>query len=202
MNEQILKNYSEIDKINDNINNKILSFINKANELIELSEDDYQLERTLRLNKISLKGFILDSPCCISLHENNITDYSIEELKLYLTQYEKKLNEDCSKYFSAISLYELIEDIEKQVNSKIKLEINSLSKIITNITDIEFMERVKYKEIYFTSKNKLDDYLKDSELDENTYNICVDMLNDIFSFYINGYPNIPDEYLYKNNDSQ
>ena len=38
LNVKILESYVEIDKINDDINNKIFNFITKANELVELSE--------------------------------------------------------------------------------------------------------------------------------------------------------------------
>lgn len=103
LNVKILESYVEIDKIHDDINNKIFNFITKANELVELSDDDYQIERTLKLNKISLKGYVLDSDCCKNLN-NNITDYSIDELKNYLIQYEKLFNSNYSKYYLAISL--------------------------------------------------------------------------------------------------
>ena len=61
LNVKVLESYVEIDKIHDDINNKIFNFITKANELVELSDDDYQIEKTLNLNKISLKGYVLDS---------------------------------------------------------------------------------------------------------------------------------------------
>ena len=46
LNVKILESYVEIDKIHDDINNKIFNFITKANELVELSDDDYQIEKT------------------------------------------------------------------------------------------------------------------------------------------------------------
>ena len=129
LNVKILELYVEVDKINNDINNKIFDFITKANELVELSEDDYQIEKTLILNKISLKGYVLDSDLCNKLSENNINDYSINELQNYIIQYEKSFDTDYSQYLLALSLYELIEDVEKQVDSKIELEISELSKI-------------------------------------------------------------------------
>ena len=72
---KMLTAYVEIDKIHDDINNKMFNFITKANELVELSEDDYQIEKTLMLNKISLKGYVLDSDLCNQLSKNNINDY-------------------------------------------------------------------------------------------------------------------------------
>lgn len=105
LNVKILESYVEIDKIHDDINNKIFNFITKANELVELSEDDYQIEKTLMLNKISLKGYVLDSDLCNKLSENNINDYSINELKNYIIQYERSFDTDYSQYLLALSLY-------------------------------------------------------------------------------------------------
>ena len=196
LNVKILESYVEIDKIHDDINNKIFNFITKANELVEMSEYDYQIEKTLLLNKISLKGYVLDSECCIELANNKINDYSIDELKNYLIQYEKSFNVDNSKYLLALSLYELIEDIEEQVDSKIELEINELSNIIQDISNIKNLDKNDYDKAYYNYKSQLDNCFKEDKLDEKSYGICIQILNDIFNFYISGYPNIPDEYLY------
>lgn len=196
LNLRILESYAEIDKMQDKINNEIFNFIAKANELVELSNDEYQIEKTFMLNKISLKGYILDSDCCIQLHDNNINNYSIDELKNYLIQYEKYFNNNYSNYLLAISLYELIEDIEKQIDSKIELEISELSIIIQNISSIKNADKANYENLYYDFKNKLDNHFKENKLDEKSYNVCIQILNDIFNFYISGYPNIPNEYLY------
>lgn len=196
LNVKILESYVEIDKIHDDINNKIFNFITKANELVELSEDDYQIEKTLILNKISLKGYVLDSDLCNQLSENNINDYSINELKNYIIQYEKSFDTDYSQYLLALSLYEIIEDIENQVDSKIELEINELSNIIQSISDVKNTDKTNYENLYYNFKSQLDDCFKENKLDEKSYGICIQILNDIFNFYISGYPNIPDEYLY------
>ena len=196
LNVKILESYVKVDKINNDINNKIFDFITKANELVELSEDDYQIEKTLILNKISLKGYALDSDLCNLLSENNINDYSINELKNYIIQYEKSFDTDYSQYLLALSLYELIEDVEKQVDSKIELEISELSNIIQSISDIKTTDKNNYENLYYNFKSQLDDCFKENKLDEKSYGICIQILNDIFNFYISGYPNIPDEYLY------
>lgn len=196
LNVKILESYVEIDKIHDDINNKIFNFITKANELVELSEDDYQIEKTLMLNKISLKGYVLDSDLCNKLSENNINDYSINKLKNYIIQYERSFDTDYSQYLLALSLYELIEDVEKQVDSKIELEISELSNIIQSISDIKNTDKTNYENLYYNFKSQLDDCFKENKLDEKSYGICIQILNDIFNFYISGYPNIPDEYLY------
>ena len=192
---KILEAYVEIDKIHDDINNKMFNFITKANELVELSDDDYQIEKSLMLNKISLKGYVLDSDLCNQLNANNMTDYSIDELKISFSQYEKTSNNDCTNYLLALSLYELIEDIENNVDYKIELEIHELSNIIPNISDIKNTDKTNYENIYYNFKNQLDNHFNNKRLDDKSYNICIQILNDIFNFYISGYPNIPDEYI-------
>lgn len=196
LNVKILESYVEIDRIHDDINKAMFNFITKANELVDLSEDNYQIEKSLLLNKISLKGYVLDSDCCIQLNNNNITNYSIEELKNFLIQYEKSFNSDCSNYLLALSLYEMIEDIEMQVDSKIELETNELGNIISNIKSIKNINKDEYENLYYNLKTQLDNYFKDNKLNERSYNLCIQILDDIFNFYISGYPNIPDEYLY------
>lgn len=196
LNVKILESYVELDKINNDINNKIFDFITKANELVELSEDDYQIEKTLILNKISLKGYILDSDLCKQLSENSINYYSINELKNYIIQYEKTFNTYYSQYLLAIFLYELIENIENQVDFKIELEIKELSNVIQSISDIKNTDKTNYENLYYKFKSQLDDFFKENKLDKKSYGICIQILNDIFDFYISGYPNIPDEYLY------
>ena len=201
MKSNLIEKYTEITKINDNINNKLNIFINKATELIELSEDEYQIEKSLKLNKISLKGYILDSSCCVNLYNNNIKDYSVEDLKDYFFKYEIQFNKDYSKYYLAISLYELIEEIENLTDLKIKLEIEFLNNIIPNIISIKDIDKNKYEEIYFKSKEQLKRHFKDINPNNKNYTTYLEILNDIFTFYINGYPTIPNEYLYKNVDS-
>lgn len=193
---KIQKSYVEIDKIHNDINNEMFDFITKANELVESSEDDYQIEKTLLINKISLKGYVLDSDCCIELAENKINNYSIDELKNYLIQYEKSFNVDNSRYLLALSLYEQIENIEDLVDNKINLEIEYLSKVISDVNDIKNASKKEYEKIYYDIKIQLENYFKDNKLSKEAHNICIQILNDIFDFYISGYPSIPDEYLY------
>lgn len=198
---KILETYMEIDKIHDCINNKMFQFITKANELVELSGDMYQIEKTIKLNKISLKGYILDSPCCSFLKGNNISDYTINELKNYLVRYEKSSNEDCTSYYLALSLYELLEEIEKMVDDKISLEIYKISELTNIINKIKNINSNEYEGLYNEVKNELNQkYLNQNLIDDKSYGICIQILNDILNFYMSGYPDIPNEYLYHSGD--
>lgn len=196
LNTKILESYVEIDKIHDDINNKIFKFIKRAGELVDLSDDDYQIEKSLEFNKISLKGYVLDSECCDELNKHNIQTYSIEELKEYLKQYETVSNDDCTKYILALSLYENIEEIEELVDSKIDLEITKISGITPNINKIKTSDKNNLELLYYEQKSIFDDLYKTNKIEEKSYNISIMFLNDIFNYYISGYPDIPDEYLY------
>ena len=186
---KILESYVEIDKLHDEISNKLFNFINKANELVEASSDDYQLEKTLLLNKISLKSYILDSECCNELKKNNIENYTIDELKNYLKQFSESYADDYYRYFLAVSLYETIEEIK---------EISILAQSINNIKNINQEE---YEKLYLNIKSQLENLNKENKLEEKSYNICIQLLNEIFNFYISGYPTIPDDYLYHDEEN-
>lgn len=199
---KILESYMDIEKIHDDINNKIFQFITKANELVELSEDMYQIERTIKLNKISLKGYLLDSPCCTFLKENNIKDYTIEDLKNYLVKYEQLNNEDCSKYYLAVSLFELLEDIENLVEDKIDLEISKIFELTPLINDIDKTNLNDYERLYNDIKKDINNkYLNQNLIDDKSFDTCMRFVNDIFNFFISGYPDIPDEYLFNEDDN-
>lgn len=194
---KILESYMDVDKIHDEINNKMFQFIANASELVELSENMYQIEKTIKLNKISLKGYLLDSPCCVFLKENNVEDYTIDNLKNYLMKYDQLNNEDCSLYYLAISLFELLESIENLVENKIDLEISKIFELTPLINNIDKIDYNEYEKLYNDIKKELSDkYLNQNLIDDKSFETCMRFVNDIFNFFINGYPDIPEEYLY------
>lgn len=193
---KILEAYVNIDKIHDSISDKIFYFINNAYKLVKLSDDMYQVEKTIKLNKISLKGYILDSPCCKLLEENNISNYTIEELKKYLIKYEQTSNSDCSSYNLATELYELLEEIEKLVDKKISLEIEKIAEFEPLINNIRYYNSNDYDSLYNQIKlNLTNNYLHQNLIDDKAFNICIQFMNDIFNYYISGYPEIPKEFI-------
>lgn len=195
---KILESYVEIDKLHDEINDKMFNFITSASEFVDISEDDYQIEKTTELNKISLKGYVLDSPCCIALKNNNITSYSIDELKGYLEQYKNSTNEDVSKYYRALELYESIEKIEDLVDDKIKMEIKEISDFYPDINKtITIDNKDEYEKLYFECKQVFDGLAQENKINEKAYSVIIQIINDIFNYFISGYPTVPEEYLYQ-----
>ena len=113
-------------------NDLIIEFITKAYELVELSNEVYQVEKTIKLNKISLKDFILNSDICNILKNNNIKDYTISELKKYFAEYEKELEEKAFKlggcnYFAPI---QRTEDFLNNVKSMFGLSKEELLEMM------------------------------------------------------------------------
>lgn len=176
--------YLEIKKIEENINNQIFEFITQAPKLVELSEDIYQLEPTTKLNKISIKDYILNSPCCKILEQNNITNYSIEELKQYLLKYEQLNKEMYPQYLFALNLYELLEEIEKNIDNKINLEINKISEKYPIILKIKTINTKEYQQLY----NQIISQITANDQEKQ---LTMKLINDIFNYYINGYPVLP-----------
>ena len=94
----------------------------------------------------------------------------------------------------------MLEEIEKLVDDKINLEIDKISELSNKINNIKNAN--DYERLYNEIKNDLNNqYLNQNLLDDKSCGICIQILNDIFNYYISGYPNIPDEFLYNENDN-
>lgn len=184
--------YEKIESLNNEIDGSLTDFIIHANQLVELSEDDYQIEKTIRLNKISLKDYILNSSCCLTLKENNITHYSLEELEQFLIQYEERFHEDLSRYYLAISLYQQLENIESLVDSKIEMEITAVSYYYGDIQLIKKQDKKEYETLYGAIKEAIAIDYKHDKLTHQEYLIYIKLVDDIFEFYNIGYPNFFD----------
>lgn len=129
-------------------------------------------------------------------------DYTITELKEYLNKYETSSNEDCSSYHIAILLYELLEEIEKLVDDKVDLEINKLSELEPLIKNISTTNSNEYEFLYNQIKSNItNNYLNNNLIDDKSFNLCIQFMNDIFNYYISGYPDIPNEFLFNENDN-
>lgn len=184
--------FSEVKKLEEIINNNLFRFVNKASELVEMSEDMYQIEKSIKLNKISLKSYILDSECCKTLKQNGISNYSIDELKNYIKTFEKQFNVSNNRYIFAIYLYENLENIEKIISEDISNEINNLSIMIPTLKKVGDVKGGDFNSLYNQVIGELEsNFLYKNLINENDYNMCSYMINKIFNFYINGFPNIP-----------
>lgn len=189
---EILEIFTEKQKYDEKYNNLMFSFVTKAYELVDLSEDLYQLEHTIKLNQISLKDYILNSEICNFFKNNNINNYSIEDLKGFMQKYEIQNISDITSYKLALELYERLDEIKNIENSKIDYEINRMSSILEDINNIESIDKDKYQDLYNHLLEQIKaKYLDNNLIDDKINNCVIQMLNDIFNYYLYGNKEIP-----------
>ena len=72
-------------------------------------------------------------------------------------------------------------------DDKINMEMIRMKNIIKDIVDIYQKEKREYQELYNTLLNQLkSNYLNTNRIDEKIYNYGVQILNDIFNYYLDG----------------
>ncbi len=184
MDNKVLEVHTRRKEYEIRYNDFVTNFITGAYELVELSKDVYQVEKSIELNKISLKDYVLNSDVCIKLKENNIENYTISDLKKYIDDYEVNIG-DASIYRKALTLYEMLKEIEELEKEKINYLMVDLS-YICNIRDIEKIKSYKYQELYNNILNSVR-----SVLDEELFYKFTSMINDVFNYYLYGSKKLP-----------
>ena len=164
----------------NNFNNTLTVFCDSVSDLVNLSNGKYQIENTIKLNKVSVKGYILESDFVKKL---NTKGFKLKELKDYLVEMNVKDNDDL---VIAIKIYELLD----QLDTIEKNEINDLIDYIQIITGISIREEVSHKNnlagLYSSLSNKINEYESDKLIDEFLKNKFLDCLNVLFNYAING----------------
>lgn len=189
--DETLKNRNNYE---NKYNEVLIDFISNANTLVEKSNDLYQIENSILLNKISLKDYILESELCKNLKSNNIKDYTKEDLKKYMKQYEENKIGDVSSYKLALELYEMMEQIEKYENDKIDYELSNIRPLIKGIYKIELIDKQYYEGLYNNILlNIKNDLLDKNIITDKSYNILMSLINEIFNYYLYGNKKITNE---------
>lgn len=187
INEKIIQIYSKKEQVDEKLNNLINEFLSKAHELVILSNDLYQIEKTTRLNKISLKDYLLNSEICKYLEETNNIFYTLNDLKRYIATYEEQNSVELTSYTIAIELYEKLEKIEKLEEQKIKYELEKLVPIVKELEKIK-SQTSDYQALYNSCLNNIKiSYLDKELITQSTYQYLRYILADIFNYYENGH---------------
>lgn len=187
INEKIIEIYQKREKDDEKITNLINDFLTKAHELVTLSNDFYQIEKTIRLNKISLKDYLLNSEICKYLEETNNVFYTLNDLKRYITTYEKVNNMELTSYTMAINLYEELEKIEKLEDRKIEYELENLIPFIKDLENLKSLTS-DYQTLYNSCLNNLKiAYLDKGLISQSNYQYLRYILADIFNYYEKGH---------------
>lgn len=182
----------KVSAYNKQIEEQLEDFTTGCYTLKETSAGKYQVQKTTILNKIHLQGYILDSKLCRQFKANNITNYSLTNLRDYITKNYNNLDNDYTSYYQALSLYEKANNLEELIDDKIELEIDLLSNYEKDIEKLKYQELKKeqlvafYKEI----KEKLVKKLTNNIMASQTKNSILIILNDVFEFFWSGYPTI------------
>lgn len=182
----------KVSAYNKQIEEQLEDFTTGCYTLKETSAGKYQVQKTTLLNKIYLQGYILDSKLCKQFKANNITNYSLTNLRDYITKNYNNLDTDYTSYYQALSLYEKANNLEELIDDKIELEIDLLSNYEKDIEKLKYQELKKeqlvafYKEI----KDKLVKKLTNNIMAIQTKNSILIILNDVFEFFWSGYPTI------------
>ena len=160
--------------------NYLSRFYNEAEKLVTLSNGKYQIEKNIKLNKISIKGYILDSDI---IKKFNLDEFRLFELKQYLNNIK---SDDKYNKMVAIKLYEILDNMEQ-------VELNQISNslyYIQMITGSLFEEEIEDKSNLSTSYNNLlniiNNYKKSNILNDDLYNKTIYCLNFLFNYYVNG----------------
>ena len=178
INETLINVINESKKYDEKYNSLLINILSNAETLVDISNGVYQIEHTIRANKISLKDYVLNSDICAILKDNNIHNYSINDLKNYISRYN---SQSTVPYSLALNLYEEFEQLEKCEKDKVEYEVNSLKGLI-DINDISKLSKDELDSLYERVITKIKDYSLSNDLKESA-NI---MVNDIFNYYKNG----------------
>jgi len=165
--------------------NQIYLCLQSCGELVELLDGLYQVEATLELNRISLKGLILESSLCKML-DNNKIEYTLLDLKKCLYQFMDNENIDFEVIEKEILLYETIDNlilVEKMQMDEIVYKINDILKL-----DLSFENTID-SSLLLQSKNKImievRKLLELNVLDQETYIMFDNLVNQVLNFYLN-----------------
>ena len=189
MNGIILELIDERLKYDKKYSDLLFELINKSYKLVDDTHGVYQVEKTISLNKISLKDYVLSSNVCLALKDNNISNYTISELKDYIRLYSNNSYEDITPYIKALGIYEEYVKLEKIEKEKIDFEINKLSIIIHDIKGLDFLNKNELKEKY----DKLVMDLQNQTFDNKLLDSLLQTIGEIFNYYIYGNKELPIE---------
>lgn len=95
-------------------------------------------------------------------------------------------------YYLAFDLYDMIDELKEIVNKKMDCEMDLFNVLNISTDGLSDISKNKYESFYNTIKDKLCFQLLNKNLiDDKIFNLCIKILNDVFNFYISGYPDIP-----------
>lgn len=160
--------------------NYLSEFYNEAEKLVALSNGKYQIEKNIKLNKISIKGYILDSDI---IKKINLDEFRLFELKQYLNNIK---SDDKYNIMVAIKLYEILDNMEQVELNQISNSLYYIQMITGSLFEEEIEDKGNLSTIYNNLLNIINNYKKGNILNDDLYNKTICCLNFLFNYYING----------------
>ena len=97
-----------------------------------------------------------------------------------------------ASYKLALELYEKLEEIKNIENLKINYEISQMGNLLDNIHNVKNIDKDKYQELYKDLLQQVKvKYLDNNLIDNKLNEYLVQILNDIFNYYLYGNKKIP-----------
>lgn len=193
--ELIIETYNKINQYNSELQNKFTNFINGCLDLENISDHKYEIQKTIKLNKIYFQGYVSESAICEGMRNENISKCSFDQIRTNIANYEQTNHADLYSYSKALDLYEEADDLEQTIDDKVKLEMTRLYELDKTIDEVVKVPKTDYEYLYMKVKTNLVNNYFQGDLNNKIFKALEFMLNDVFNYYISGYPDIPDEFI-------
>lgn len=165
------------------LNSLMKDIIGYGQELEKKSNYEFFLNQDLEKTRIMLKGYILHSRFISELDKKGIKNYTFRDIQKYLQQYIKATGDTIDDVALAVNLYTLVRDYKSKMDNIYDKVKNTLSEVfgeemLTNSGDISF----KYQCI----KERIERMNGRELFDERSNELLNALLNELFSYYLNG----------------
>ena len=165
------------------LNSLMKDIIGYGQELEKKSNYEFFLNQDLEKTRIMLKGYILHSRFISELDKKGIKNYTFRDIQKYLQQYIKATGDTIDDVALAVNLYTLVRDYKSKMDNiydKVKSTLSEVfgEEMLTNSGDISF----KYQCI----KERIERMNGWELFDERSNDLLNALLNELFSYYLNG----------------
>ena len=165
------------------LNSLMKDIIGYGQELEKKSNYEFFLNQDLEKTRIMLKGYILHSRFISELDKKGIKNYTFRDIQKYLQQYIKATGDTIDDVTLAVNLYTLVRDYKSKMDNIYDKVKNTLSEVfgeemLTNSGDISFKSQCIKERIERMNGREL--------FDERSNELLNALLNELFSYYLNG----------------
>lgn len=165
------------------LNSLMKDIIGYGQEFEKKSNYEFFLNQDLEKTRIMLKGYILHSRFISELDKKGIKNYTFRDIQKYLQQYIIATGDTIDDVALAVNLYTLVRDYKSKMDNIYDKVKNTLSEVfgeemLTNSGDIRF----KYQCI----KERIERMNGRELFDERSNELLNALLDELFSYYLNG----------------